>query len=102
MPKYDDPLPKQFGDLTLDVAYQRGSFMEQYTVIYENATAGERALVKVRFSPYSDQIIEVDVELNPIPHADMQPKDVTVNFKMYNGFDPKGQFWTDSNTLEMQ
>jgi lysosomal alpha-mannosidase len=27
---------------------------------------------------------------------------VTVNWKMYGGFDPKGEFWTDSNGLEMQ
>lgn len=24
-----------------------------------------------------------------------------VNFKMYNGFDPEGQFWSDQNGLEM-
>jgi len=29
-------------------------------------------------------------------------KDVTVNFKFFNGFDPKKTFYTDSNGLEMQ
>lgn len=29
-------------------------------------------------------------------------KDVTVNWKFYDGFDPKGKFWTDSNALSMQ
>ena len=33
---------------------------------------------------------------------DFQGKDITVNWKFYNGMEPKGQFWTDSNGLEMQ
>jgi len=28
-------------------------------------------------------------------------KDLTVNWRMYDGFDPKGQFWTDSNAMGM-
>lgn len=47
-------------------------------------------------------MIEFDMELNPIPISDGRGKDVTVNFKMFNGFDAKGKFWTDSNGLEMQ
>ena len=47
-------------------------------------------------------MIEFDVDLSPIPIADGRSKDVTVNFKMFNGFDAKGKFWTDSNGLEMQ
>jgi len=46
-------------------------------------------------------MIEVDVELNPISMVDMRSKDVTVNFKMFDGFDPKGKFWSDFNGLEM-
>lgn len=60
------------------------------------------AKVRVRYSELFDDMIEVDVELNPVPVADGRDKDVTVNFKMFDGFDPKGQFWTDSNGLEMQ
>lgn len=26
---------------------------------------------------------------------------MTVNWKMYDGFDPNGKFWTDSNSLLM-
>ena len=40
--------------------------------------------------------------MNPIPVDDDQGKDVTVNWKFYNGFEPRGTFWTDSNALEMQ
>lgn len=29
-------------------------------------------------------------------------KSVTVNWKMFDDFDPKGEFWTDSNSMEMQ
>ena len=47
-------------------------------------------------------MIEFDVEMSPIPISDKRGKDVTVNFKMFNGFDAKGKFWTDSNGLEMQ
>jgi hypothetical protein len=46
-----------------------------------------------------NELIQFEVEMNSIPMADHQNKDVTVNWKMYDGFDPKGQFWTDSNEL---
>ena len=42
------------------------------------------------------------MELSPIPVDDFQGKDVTVNWKFFDGFDPNQTFWTDSNALEMQ
>lgn len=36
-----------------------------------------------------------------IPIQDNQGKDVTVNFKMYDGFDANKTFYTDANGLEM-
>lgn len=33
---------------------------------------------------------------------DLQGKDVTMNWKMFNGFDARETFWTDSNGLEME
>jgi hypothetical protein len=48
------------------------------------------------------EIIKFDVELSPLPTLDKGTRDVTVNWKMFDNFDPKGQFWTDSNELEMQ
>ena len=58
--------------------------------------------IKIRFSPkFWDEIIEFDVELNPIPIDDGKGKDVTVNWQFFNGFDPKSKFWTDSNGLGM-
>jgi hypothetical protein len=59
-------------------------------------------LIKVRFSPFIQELIEFNVELNGIPMADSQGKDVTVNWKMFNGFDAGETFWTDSNSLEME
>ena len=59
-------------------------------------------MIKVRFSPLMQEIIEFEVELSPIPVDDFQGKDVTVNWKFFSGMDPLGQFWTDSNGLEMQ
>lgn len=47
-------------------------------------------------------MVEFDVELNSIPIDDGESKDVVVNWKMYNGFNPLKTFWTDSNGLEMQ
>lgn len=47
-------------------------------------------------------MIEFDVELNPIPVTDGRDKDVTVNFKMFNGFDPAQKFYADQNGLELQ
>jgi len=47
-------------------------------------------MIRVRYSDTFDDMIEFDVELNPIPIADGRSKDVTVNFKMFNGFDPMG------------
>ena len=102
MPAWDDPLPKQFSKVKEDVIYQRGKFLEQWTLIYDDAKANERAVLRVRFSEFLQEIIEFDVELNPIPIDDGRGKDVTVNFKFFNGFDAKGKFWTDSNGLEMQ
>jgi hypothetical protein len=62
----------------------------------------EQAIVKVRFSPTMfGELIKFDVELSPLPFSDNGSKDVTVNWKMFDNFDPKGQFWTDSNELEM-
>ena len=48
-------------------------------------------------------MIEFEVEMNSIPFGpDGRGKDVTVNWKFFDGFDPKGKFWTDSNALSMQ
>ena len=58
--------------------------------------------IKIRFSPkFWGEFIEFDVELNPIPIDDGKGRDVTVNWQFFNGFDPKAQFWTDSNGLGM-
>jgi hypothetical protein len=75
--------------------------MEQWTITYDKSNE-ERALVKVLFSEHLKGLIEFNVELNTVPVKDDQGKDVTVNFKMFNGFNPEGKFWTDSNGLEMQ
>jgi len=76
--------------------------MEQWTVLFDDAEKSEKAIVKVRFSPLTPEIIEFVVELNPIPIDDNVGKDVTVNWKMFNGFDANKTFWSDSNGLEMQ
>lgn len=101
MPDYKTPLPQQFSEVNQDVIYQKGNMLEQWTIIYDKSNE-ERAMVKVLFSEHFKGLIEFNVELNTIPIADDQGKDITVNWKMFNGFNPKGQFWTDSNALEMQ
>ena len=58
--------------------------------------------MKVRYSPLFNDLIEFEVELAPVPVKDGQGKDITVNWRFYDSFDPKGTFYTDSNGLEMQ
>lgn len=48
------------------------------------------------------ELIKFEVELSPLPTVDKGSRDVTVNWKMFDNFDSRGQFWTDSNELEMQ
>jgi hypothetical protein len=70
--------------------YQNGKLLEQWTFNLNGSKNEEKALIRVRYSDTFDDMIEFDVELNPIPIADGRSKDVTVNFKMFNGFDPMG------------
>lgn len=100
LPEFKTPLPQQFSEVNADVMYQKGNMIEQWTITYDKSNE-ERALVKVLFSEHMKGLIEFNVELNTIPIKDDQGKDVTVNFKMFNGFNPQGKFWTDSNGLEM-
>ena len=58
--------------------------------------------MKVRYSQALNDLIEFDVELSAIPLDDNEGKDVTVNWRLYDGFDTNQTFWTDSNGLEMQ
>ena len=46
-------------------------------------------------------MIEFEVELNSIS-TEKYGRDVTVNWKMYDGFTANKTFWSDSNGLEMQ
>jgi hypothetical protein len=75
--------------------------MDQYTIVFNNKTSNEEALIKVRFSPaVFEQIIEFEVELNALSISkDYRGKDLTMNWQMLDDFDPKGKFWTDSNSL---
>jgi len=100
-PDYKTPLPQQFSEVNADVVYQKGNLLEQWTIIYDKSN-DEKAMLKVLFSEHFKGLIEFNVELNTIPIGDDQGKDITVNWKMFNGFNPKGQFWTDSNAMEMQ
>lgn len=77
--------------------------MDQYTLIFNNKIIKEQVIVKVRFSPeYFNELVEFEVFINKLPiSANNRGKDVTVNWKFYDGFDPKGKFWTDSNALVM-
>jgi hypothetical protein len=73
-----------------------------WTVIFNDPNTNEQAIIKVLSSPALGEIIEFDVEMNTIPIDDAKAKDVTVNWKMYNGFNANKTFWTDSNAMEMQ
>lgn len=95
-------MPSIYGQLNQDITFQRGDLVDQWTVTFENKETDERGIVLVRFAPrFWGDIIEFEVLLNTVPIDDFQGKDVTVNWQFFNGFDPKGQFWTDSNALGM-
>ena len=40
-PKWDDPLPHQYGQLDQDVLYQKGNLLEQWTITYDNSNGAE-------------------------------------------------------------
>jgi len=73
-----------------------------WTVIYNDPTKNQQAIIKVINTPSVSEMIEFDVELNTVPIDDSEAKDVTVNWKMYNGFNTNKTFFTDSNGMEMQ
>jgi hypothetical protein len=68
-----------------------------------DANSSQQAIVKVKFSPtLFPELIKFDVELDQVPITDGTAKDLIANWKMYDDFDAQGQFFTDSNELEMQ
>jgi hypothetical protein len=46
------------------------------------------------------ELIKFEVELNSLP-VDKKNREISVNWKMYDGFDPQGEFFTDSNEKDM-
>lgn len=82
--------------------YEHGNFVEQWTVMFSNKTSEEVAIAKIRFSENFDELIEFEVELVDIPLKENYGKDITVNWKFFDGFEANKTFWTDSNGLDMQ
>jgi hypothetical protein len=104
LPDFSDPLPKPFSEVDQEISFQEGSLIKQWTIKLQRTTkAGkEFALMKIRYAPLFNELIEFQVELGPVPLDDNRSKDIIVNWKMYDDFDPKDVFWTDSNGMEMQ
>jgi hypothetical protein len=91
-----------YGKLNQEVEYQKGALIEQWTILIEDPTGGENAIIKVKSSDLFQEFIEFDVEMTAIPmELDSIGKDVTVNWRMYNGFTANKTFWTDQNSLFM-
>jgi hypothetical protein len=91
-----------YSNLDPDVTYEHGKYLDQWTIKFFNDTTKQAAMVKVRYSPRFDEIIEFDVQLSEIPLVDKHGKDVTMNWITYDDFDGNSTFWTDANGLEMQ
>ena len=100
-PEWRSPLPTKYGKLSEDVVYQKGALLEQWTISLNDPVSDERAIIKVRKSEVFSELLEFDVELAPVSSKDNKGKDITVNWKMYNGFNAGKTFWTDSNALNM-
>lgn len=92
----------QYSTLIPDVDYEHGNFVEQWTVTFSNKTSEEAAIAKIRWSEDFGELIEFEVELVDIPLKENYGKDVTVNWKFFDGFEANKTFWTDSNGLDMQ
>jgi hypothetical protein len=50
---------------------------------------------------FETEIVKFEVKLNSLPESSKN-REISANWKMYDGFDPKGEFYTDANGLEMQ
>jgi len=35
-PQYDNALPIQYSEINKDVSYQKGNFMQQWTILFDN------------------------------------------------------------------
>ena len=83
-------LTHQFSDiyskLDPDISFEQGNFVDQWTIDFLDPKTQQAALVKVRFSERFDDFIEFEVEMSEIPVNDNVGKDVTVNWKFYDGF----------------
>jgi len=78
--------------------------MDQYTIIFDkpvklpgqdhhkgSSPEFEQAIIRAQFSPKLFQdLIRFEVDLNSVPLGDKVNKDITVNWKFYDDFDPKG------------
>jgi len=59
--------------------------LEQWTILYHNSETEERAIITVRFSPLVMlDMIEMEVQLAPVPVKDGLGKDITVNWSFYD------------------
>ena len=92
---------EKYSDLIPDIIYEKGKNVELFTIKYQGKREKEFGIIKMRHSPYFNDFLEFEVEVDSIPLDDNKGKDVTMNFKMYDGFNSNGTFWTDSNGLAM-
>ena len=92
----------KFSEIDPSILYESGKNVEQWTIKFRDALSKQYCIMKVRNSKLFNDFIEIEVEMNSVNVDDNQGKDVTVNFRMYDGFDTNNTFWTDSNGLEMQ
>lgn len=57
--------------------------------------------MKIRTTNLNPEIIQFDIEMNPIPNYNEKPNDVTMNWKLMSGFETKKTFFSDGNGLQM-
>lgn len=51
-----------------NVIYQKGDLLEQWTIIIDDPMTNEKALMKIRTTDLNPEIIQFDIEMNPIPN----------------------------------
>lgn len=81
----------------------KGDFVQKFTLYYEKTVKKQNvtAIVHVMLD-HDFQVVKVDVDLNSLPDIYLNGYEVVSVFQAVDDFDNNGEFWTDSNGLEMQ
>lgn len=50
LPEWRSPWPIQYSTINKDVGFQKGKFINQWTISFKNTITNEQAIIKVRYA----------------------------------------------------